>query len=88
MRLLNEVAPKKIDLKKEIEVALTLEELAVMYAVFAQESTSSTINKLEEQGLGEVAHNIDTFTNDLPYTLYLATERILEAEGVTKEEEY
>lgn len=86
MRLLETNKPE-IDLKKEFKVALTLEEIATIYAVFAQESTRSTQEKLNEQGLPLVATSIDGCFNDLPYTLYLATEDILHKERLLDKED-
>lgn len=82
MRLLNETKKAEIDWKKEVHVALTLEELATIYAVFASESTASTTDKLNEQGFEQVVKNIDVFSNDIPYTLYTQSEKLLEDEGV------
>jgi hypothetical protein len=82
MRLLNEVTTKEIDFKKEVEVALTLQDLAVIYAVIAEESTNSAEGKLRRKRLDKVADSLDCFTNDVSYNLYITSETILKAEGV------
>jgi hypothetical protein len=82
MRLLNEVTTKEIDFKKEVEVALTLQDLAVIYAVIAEESTNSAEGKLRRKGLDKVADSLDCFTNDVSYNLYITSETILKAVGV------
>lgn len=86
MRLLNELKPNEIDLKKEIEVAITLQDLAVIYAVLAEESTSSVQGKLERKGLDVVAKALDDFTNDVTYDLYIIAGNVLENEGLAPKE--
>lgn len=69
-----------IDWNEEIAVNITLKELAIMYAVLSNTSTSDAQRVIDRSN---IQATIDVRDGDIPYKMYRTTREILRNNGVT-----
>lgn len=69
---------------KEIEVVLTVAELAVMHALINEVTASCVSTKLQNVGRSQLESN-DIVATDALYNMWVVTQRILKEEGAMPE---